>query len=112
MLKIKIVSAVVAVLAGLAGLALSAAPASAHNHDSYSLWYCGTSRLYGDETIYHSEITAIWPGHLQYYCYGRNAADTHEFQWWVRVNVDTGNWAMDSGYQNCNLIFCREPAEL
>lgn len=109
-MKLKILGAAVGVLAGLA---LFAAPASAHNFDSYSLWYCGASRPYSDMTIYHSEPTAIWPGHLQYYCYGRNASDTHEYQWWMHVNVDNGNWAMDSGYQDCNTqVHCREPAQL
>ena len=91
------------------GLVLPASPASAHNADPYSYWYCGASRPYTDMTIYHSEPTALWAGHVQYYCYGRNAAGGHEFQWWVNVNVDTGNWAMGSGFQDCDVIFCREP---
>lgn len=99
----------VALAAVALGLGLSASRADAHTYDSYSYWYGGASRPYSDMVVYHSKPVDLTPGYVHYYVYARNSDRRHEFQWWLRVNVDTGNWAMESGYQDCGLIFCREP---
>lgn len=86
-------------------------PASAHNADSYSFFYCGATRpdnYYGDHmTIYHSSpVDFPQPGWVRYYCYGNWSAYDYDYQWWVDVRVSDGGWVIPYNYQDCDLINC------
>ena len=98
-------------LAVAASFAFGATPASAHNADSYSFWYCGATRPNGNMTIYHSSpVDFPQPGWVRYYCYGNWAAVDYDYQWWVDVRVSDGAWIVPFDYQDCDLINCATTA--
>lgn len=99
----KIVLAVALVMAAV--LAWHATPASAHNQDNYSFWYCGLTRTSPSQTVYHSSPVALFPGVVRYYCYANSPQD-YDYQWWVDVSVVSGDWHTPFYYQNCDIIDC------
>lgn len=105
----KIMMLLAAAILSLGALIAAPSPASAHNYDSYSYFYCGASRVYADTIVIHSGPTDLAPGYVFYYCQAENASKTHWDQWWIVVSVDTGEWAMWSGYQDCHIISCTPP---
>lgn len=78
-----------AVLAG-AALAIGAgvmapAPASAHNQDAYSYWYCSYHRSAASATVVHSQVYGVWPGTIGYWCIDERAGGDRR-QFWVAVS--------------------------
>lgn len=65
----RFIYAVLGVLIALAAVAgLPAQPASAHNYDNYSLWYCAKHRSSSTWTVGHSVPVYLSSSAVVYYC--------------------------------------------
>lgn len=90
-----------AALAIAASLAPTPTPASAHNQDAYSYWYCSIHRTADSSTVIHSEVYGLWPNTIGYWCRDRQT-DGDEFQYWVAVSPPfSGNSWRPYPYQHC-----------
>jgi len=108
--------AAVAIVVGLFGAVAvvevaDAPPASAHNQDNYSYWYCSAHRSNVNMTVIHSKVYGLWPGQIGYYC--REDFFGVSFQYWVIVQPPGSNFSyMPWGRQKCNpggIVWCEEP---
>lgn len=81
------------------------APASAHNQDNYSYFYCSKHRSGPEQTVTHSSANYLAPGVVGYYCI--QSFFGHDWLYLVRVSPPFSNnsW-LHYGYQDCEVDFC------
>lgn len=89
------------------GLVVTAAPAGAHNPDTYAYWYCSLHRSAPEAAVIHSEAWALYPGRVLYSCVQDSNFFGAQHRFFVEVSPPfSGNSARVSGYQACWMTDC------